>query len=70
MRSPYRNVTTWFETLPMGEVRDVVEPLLHVAYLMFVMEAAIQTGNIEIVTSTREKMKKDINEFFGWEAKS
>lgn len=70
MKSPYRNITTWFESLPQGEVRDVVEPLLHVADLIFVTEAAIQTGNLEIIAKCKGELAKGINEFFGWEAKS
>ena len=67
--TPYRNVSEWFDSLPEGEVREVVEPLLHLADRMFVMEAAIQSGSLEIIAECKAKLKEDINEFYGWEAK-
>lgn len=68
--SPYASVVAWFESLPHGEVRDTVEPMLHVADLMFVAEAAIQTGNAEIIARCKEQLAHGINEFFGWEGKA
>lgn len=68
--SPYASVVAWFESLPHGEVRDTVEPMLHVADLLFVTEAAIQTGNAEIIARCKAELKKGINEFFGWEGKA
>lgn len=64
--SKYSEVTAWFESLPQGEVRGLVEPLVDVADRMFMLEAAVECGGAEVLAECRAKLKASVNDFFGW----